>query len=124
MGTGNHFQAWWDCGPASVVRTFAGEIPNQCKQKRSPFRSIPGLDDPGCIQPDLMHTFNLGFGKDLASSAIFLLCRHNVFSGSSNAAKLKDAFAEFQAWCTVHGKTSYMKTFELKTFKVTSSPSQ
>ena len=113
-------EEWWDCGPGSEARTFSGEIPDPFKRKWSPLRSIPGANNPGWIRPDVMHCFNLGFGKDLAGSSILLLCRLSIFEGSSIGSKLETAFEEFQGWCATNHKTSSLKAFELKTFKIQS----
>ena len=102
------------------MRTFSGEIPDPFKAKFSPLRSIPGASNPCIIQPDLMHCFNLGFGKDLGGSAILLLSRLGVFDGSSIAKQLENAYVSFQTWCASNHKTSSLKFFELKTFKVKS----
>ena len=72
------------------------------------------------IQPDTMHCFNLGFGKDLAGSAVMLLCRLNVFQGRSIGAKLAAAYESFSNWCSRNEHTTFLKKFELKTFKIKS----
>ena len=81
---------------------------------------MPSADDPARICPDIMHTYNLGFGKDMVASGIFLLCRHNIFPGASIGAKLDAAFESFKSWCEANRKTPSLKGFELKTFKITS----
>ena len=113
-------QDWWEIGPDSQVRTFAGEIPNPFKQKVSPLRNIPGCKNPTMIQPDIMHCFNLGFGKDLAGSAVMLLCRLDIFPGNSIGEKLDAAYQDFNSWCKINKRTTFLKKFELKTFKITS----
>ena len=115
-------QVWWDMGPGSQIRTWSGEAPDPFKVKVSPLRAVPGAEDPGRIQPDVLHCFNLGFGKNFCASGILLLCRHNVFAGSSRGEKLEAAYDSFQAFCESTGKTSSLKCFELKTFKITSQP--
>ncbi|CAE7878231.1 FAM186A, partial [Symbiodinium necroappetens] len=113
---------WWDCGPASQLRTYEGANPSPFKRKFSPLRSVPGGANPNRIQPDIMHCMNLGFGKDLCASSILLLCCLGEFPGSSIKTQLDDAYNQFHSWCRQSGKTSSLKCFELKTFKVTSQP--
>ena len=106
-------QAWWDVGPNSQLRTFSGPSPDPFKRdKYGPFRDIPGANHPGVIQPDIMHTYNLGFGKDLAASGIYLVA--DFFAGRSRQAKLDQAYESFMHWCDRHCKTSSLKDFDLK----------
>ena len=110
---------WWDMSSSGQLRTWRGAAPDPYKRnKRSPFRDIPAGSDQQQIRPDLMHCFNLGFGKDLAGSGIMLLCRMEQFPGRSIGARLDAAFEEFRIWLTENKKTSSLKNFELKTFKV------
>lgn len=51
---------------------FKGGVP-------SPWRSLPGGDDPQIIKHDLMHNFNLGVGGDLAVSTLVGMCRMGAF---------------------------------------------
>ena len=121
LGISVLLQDWWDLSSTSQVRTFDGEIPSPYKlNKISPLRSIPGCNDPHRVSPDLMHIFNIGYGKDLAASGIIMLCRLGEFVGSSIAKQLEHAFHEFQIWCASCKKTSSLKHFDLKTFKMTS----
>ena len=66
------------------------------------------------MQPDLMHVYNIGFGKDLAASGLMLLVQHRVFSGRSVPARLEAAFDEFMVWCDQHGKMPSIKDFDMK----------
>ena len=100
------------------MRSWTEASPDPFKRKRSPLRDVPGGDDPHRIQPDVMHCFNLGFGKDLAASGVILLCRLRQFPGGSFQSRLDAAYEDFASWCQAKSKTSSLKTFELKTFKV------
>ena len=114
-------QDWWDLTAHGQLRSWDDEIPDPFKTGRySPLRSIPGADSPKRIQPDIMHCFNLGFGKDLAASSLLLLCRLRKFPGRSMASKLNAAYDDFEAWCADNGKSSSIKQFDLKTFKIKS----
>ena len=101
------------------MRSWTAASPDPFKRnKRSPFRDVPGGDAPHRIQPDIMHCFNLGFGKDLAASGVLLLCRLHMIPGGSVQSRMDAAYQDFQAWCQANQKTSSLKKFELKTFKV------
>ena len=115
-------QVWWDCGPQSQVRNWSGDIPDPFKRRISPLRVMPAGDEPRRVKPDVMHSWNLGWGKDMAGSGIILLCRHNVFGPGSIQVKLEAAYLSFRAWCETTRKTTSLKQFDLKTFKMTSSP--
>ena len=51
---------------------------------------------------------------------VFLVARFGGFGNGSIGAKLEQAFVEFEAWCRDNKKSSSLKFFDLKTFKVTS----
>ena len=67
-----------------------------------------------------MHCFNLGFGKDLAASGIFLMARFGAFGAGSIRTKLEAAFGDFELWCREARRTTSLKYFDLKTFKIQS----
>ena len=67
-----------------------------------------------------MHCYNLGFGKDMVASGIILLVQLNIFVGGSIATKLNNAFDELLAYCGSCNKTTSLKHFDMKTFKITS----
>lgn len=94
-----------------------GETPDPFKRGEiSPLRLIPGCASVTTIKTDVMHTFNLGFGGDLASSTIVLLGKLGVFEGRSLAARLDHAYDSFSLWCTTHHKTPSTKSFEKSRF--------
>ena len=113
---------WWNCSPEGQLRSFVGRNPNPFKRNKvSPLRRIPSGSDPKRIQPDLMHCMNLGFGKDLCRSSILLLCRYNCFGDyRSIGKKLEIAYGEFRLWCDQQHRTTSLKSFDLKTFKIKS----
>ena len=68
-----------------------------------------------------MHSYNLGFGKDLAASGVVLVAMKGFFEGRGFPTKLDSAFVEFKQWCEDNGVTSSLKTFDMtRTFKMTS----
>ncbi|CAE7759824.1 unnamed protein product, partial [Symbiodinium necroappetens] len=81
----------------------------------------PSMEKPEMIQPDLMHCYNLGFGKDLAASGVIVVTEAGFFGADNISQQLDEAFAGFMSWCAQHGHTSTIKEFDLKkTFKMTS----
>ena len=110
-------------GPGSQIRTWSGVSPDPFRRTGpvSPFRSLPSGNDVFRIQPDLLHCFNLGFGKDLAASSILLMSKLGIFGEGKIQAKLTEAYNDFQQWCLAKHKSSSLKKFELKTFKVQST---
>lgn len=101
------------------VRAWTGQAASPFKNKKtSALRSVPGGDLVGTIKPDLMHTFNLGFGQDLAAGGVLAVVRMGVWAGRSIDAKLALACESFDGWCVSHGKTSSVKSFELGKFKI------
>ena len=95
--------------------------PSPFKAKWADFRDVPGMDKPDMIQPDIMHCYNLGFGKDLAASGVIRLCQEGIFGPGKLDHQLERAFASFMVWCEMNGKTSSIKEFDMKkTFKMQS----
>ena len=52
----------------------------------------------GFISFDLMHTWHLGCGRDLAASTIKELVKQRVFVGNSTAERLQRAFTSLDSW--------------------------
>ena len=102
------------------ARAWEGVAGSPFKQKVSPLRQVPGLQDVDAIKPDLMHVFNLGFGGDMASSTLVALTRLKLFDGRNIPERLGAAFLMFDDWCRQNHKTSSIKEFALKKFKMTS----
>ena len=117
-------EEWWDFTAAGEARSGdpANDLESPYKSGTpSPMRSIPGGDDPSIIKPDLMHNFNLGMGGDLAVSALYALCRMNVFGEGSIQNRLDCAFDKFETWCMWNGKSAKLKCFDAKKFQLQSN---
>ena len=68
-----------------------------------------------------MHSYNLGFGKDLAASGVVLVVMQGLFAGNNFQSKLDAAFVEFKLWCEENAVTSSLESFDMtRTFKMTS----
>ena len=79
------------------------------------------MDKPEMIQPDIMHCYNLGFGKDLAASGVIAVTDAGFFGKGSIPKRLEKAFVAFMSWCEQNAYTSSIKEFDLKkTFKMQS----
>ena len=72
---------------------------------QNPFLRIPGVNKDS-ILPDSLHCFHLGWGQDLAASAVVLLCKLGHFHGRCLNSKLATAYAEFMAWVGCNKKTT------------------
>ena len=104
---------------AGELRTFSGAIPDPYKRKYAPLRDVS--HSPELIQPDVMHLYNLGFGKDLAASATIMIAQSGCWPGRALQARLEHAFQNFKQWCEENGRTSSLKDFDmLKTLKMKS----
>ena len=88
----------------------------------SPFRRLATIqDDVTTIKPDPAHTYAIaGWGKDLAGSALVLLCRLKILSGRSLQASFDHGYELFQAYCHRHGKSTSISNFSFQTLKVES----
>lgn len=72
-----------------------------------PFKPEGNVFDvvPGCVatrvKPNVVHTFHIGFGADLASSIIVWLAKLNKFGVERQSfdEKLRTAYGMFQAFC-------------------------
>ena len=73
---------------------------------------------PEIIKIDILHTWNLGIGGDLASSSLMSLAQMKLWGGRSIQARLDVAYESFSAWCAMNGKTANIKSFELGKFKM------
>lgn len=72
---------------------------------RNPLLRIPGMNKDS-ILPDSLHCFHLGWGQDLAASAVVLLCKLGHFQGRCLNSRLATAYAEFTAWVGRSKKTT------------------
>lgn len=73
--------------------------PSPFKSEGSVFDVVLGADLPSRIYPDVVHTFHIGFGCDLAASIICWLARLNIFGNGKFDEKLRKAYSDFQAFC-------------------------
>lgn len=100
-------QDWDDPSLDARWRSTVGEEAwdSAFKQGEKPFQMVPGLESSKRLLPDTLHTFHLGWGKDLGSSAVVLLARLKLLEGRSLDAKLETGYMSFCEWCHAHGKT-------------------
>lgn len=95
-------EEWWNLGPGAPWRD-ARPGPSPFKPEGNVFSSLPGGDDPRRIAPDVVHTFHIGIGVDLAASCIVWLCFLGLFGGHASTRQLEEklrmAYASFRAWC-------------------------
>ena len=93
-------QEWHRFDPGSPwMAAGARPGPSPFKSEGSVFDCVPGADLPSRIYPDVVHTFHIGFGCDLAASIICWLARLNIFGNGKFDEKLRKAYSEFQAFC-------------------------
>ena len=112
---------WYDMGRSSSSRCRpVGYIPtNPFKPKFSPLRNLPSCNSPMWVKPDLAHTYAInGWGSDLCASTVILLLRLGIFGLGSIQSKLDEAYGRFRVWCQANQKTSSLKEFSLKAFKI------
>ena len=77
--------------------------PSLFKVGGSPFDILPGGTSPERVRPDIVHTFHLGFGVDMAASIIVWLCHLGCFGDGrppqSFEEKLTYAHSSFRECC-------------------------
>ena len=70
-----------------------------------------------------MHTYALGWGKDMVASSVLLLMQMGVWGWARKIdTRLGVAFRDFRVYCQDVGKSTSLTGFSLKTFKVSSWP--
>ena len=79
----------------------------------NPLLQVPGIDQLR-ILPDSCHCFHLGWGVDLAASALALLARLRCFEGRTMDLRLFSAYKLFTAWVALMGKTTGVKWWSYK----------
>ena len=113
-------QEWWDLGSSSHTRALPKdyEPTDPFKPRLAPLRSLPNCQGPVWIKPDPMHTYALGWGKDMVASTVLLLTEMGVWGWGKFQKRLDRAFSSFRSYCRQAGKSTSLTTFCLKTFKV------
>ena len=80
----------------------------------NPLLQVPGIDQLR-ILPDSCHCFHLGWGVDLAASALVLLARLRCFQGGRTLDKqLFQAYKLFTGWVALMGKSTGVKWWSYK----------
>jgi len=75
--------------------------PSPFKREGSVFDVVHGASSPQRIYQDVVHTFHIGFGCDLAASMVVWLAKMNHFGNPGTFdGKLRSAFGNFQEWCS------------------------
>ena len=72
--------------------------PSPFKSDGNVFSIVPGCT-PERIKPDLVHSFHIGFGADLAASIIVWLARLDKFGRLAFDERLRVAYSMFQEYC-------------------------
>ena len=92
--------------PEAVWRSSAsrpGESPY--KESGCPFQILAGAAETFRIKPDVVHTFHIGFGQDLASSTVFWMAKLGKFGQNRKLdERIRNAFSEYQMWCKRNGR--------------------
>lgn len=80
---------------------------------------------PGCtperIKPDLVHSFHIGFGTDLAASIIVWLSRLDKFGRLAFDERLRVAYSTFQEYCHEQKRYNSCDEWCLKKMGMTSN---
>ena len=81
--------------------TWRSARPGPCPYKPAGniFSIVPGGGDPARIKPDIVHTFHIGVGVDMAASIIVWLVKLRKFEGRSFEERLRDAYSKFMVFC-------------------------
>ena len=101
-------QDWWrydSDAPWKLAENRPGESP--FKPEGNPFAIVPGGDSPNRIRPDVVHTFHIGFGVDLAASFVVWLCKLGKLGSNGRPRqsfddKLSLAYSTFREYCHIH----------------------
>ena len=108
-----HKQIWVVCQPMQEWWRMDNEAPWRSPENRPgpspfkdcerPFSFLPAGDDPRNIKPDIVHTFHIGFGVDLAASIVVWLCKLGIFNNGQPRQSLDDklrcAYSSFREFC-------------------------
>ncbi len=107
-------------GPTNAIREWKETVgPNPFKlTEGTGLRSVIGMDAPHRAQPDQMHVFAYGYGKDFSASCIVLCAKLRIWPGRSMQARLDHAFASFRSWCATTKHSTSLSGFDRKVFKM------
>ena len=109
---------WFVFAQSATWRTTVGA--RQVSPHKVDIASIPFLSTPGMstatICTDPLHTFHLGWGKDLGSGGIVLLAKLQYFGRGALDARLERAYEDFLHHCVETGKTTSCDMFSKKDF--------
>lgn len=85
----------------------------------SPLRSLPLGDASRYIRVDPAHTFAIdGVGKDFLASSIVIMVRAGHFGRGAIPLRFQNAYANFLAYCSAHGKGTSIADFGHRSFKL------
>jgi len=76
---------------------------------------------PKRIKPDLVHTFHIGFGADLAASIVVWLAKLGKFGASNFDERLRTAYGMFQEFCHAEKRYTSCEEWCIKKFGMSSS---
>ncbi|CAL1129176.1 unnamed protein product [Cladocopium goreaui] len=94
--------------------------PSPFKSDGNVFSIVPGCT-PERIKPDLVHSFHIGFGADLAASIIVWLARLDKFGRLAFDERLRVAYSMFQEYCHEQKRYNSCDEWCLKKMGMTSS---
>lgn len=119
-------QDWWrydSDAPWKLAENRPGESP--FKPEGNPFAIVPGGDSPNRIRPDMVHTFHIGFGVDLAASFVVWLCKLGKLGSNGRPRqsfddKLSLAYSTFREYCHIHKRFTACDHWSMKKLGMTS----
>ncbi|CAL1145148.1 unnamed protein product [Cladocopium goreaui] len=120
-------QDWWrydSDAPWKLAENRPGESP--FKPEGNPFAIVPGGDSPNRIRPDMVHTFHIGFGVDLAASFVVWLCKLGKLGSNGRPRqsfddKLSLAYSTFREYCHIHKRFTACDHWSMKKLGMTST---
>ena len=119
-------QDWWrhdSDAPWKLAENRPGESP--FKPEGNPFAIVPGGDSPKRIRPDVVHTFHIGFGVDMAASFVVWLCKLGKLGSTGRPRqafddKLSMAYSTFREYCHIHKRFTACDHWSMKKLAMTS----
>ena len=114
-------QEWWRLDDAAPWR-LDRPGPSPFKRIGNPWSGlVPGAESPARIKPDMVHTFHIGFGQDLASSCIVWLAHLGLFGNGPFDEKLRGGYSCFREFCHTEKRYTSCDQWCLKKLKMTST---